>query len=327
MQINPFRGDMLEYVCCDLCGSSDHSIIYSKIDNVTNWEFHVVRCNCGMVFVNPMPLQQYLSVLYPDHYLNEKPLLDSLYEKMTTILPSPVNGNRLLDVGCGRGDFIRYANAKGWNAEGIDFTDWNGAQQQDITITVGDFTRMNKISSSFNVITAWAVMEHVRQPSEYFRKVAELLAPNGKFVFTVPNVASPGMAYSCDEDTPRHLWLFTPNAVQDYLAKNNMKLERHIHDGSIYRAYPFGLVRRGFFSLIGKKNLSCGNYQNKSVALLQNKPIDIYLKSWSKSVVKQLSLSDIVIDALDLALGVLVGQVSKAMNNYGVMTVVATRDS
>jgi 2-polyprenyl-3-methyl-5-hydroxy-6-metoxy-1,4-benzoquinol methylase len=315
---------MYEYVCCDLCGSSNHKILYSKIDYVTNWEFHVVRCDCGMVFVNPMPLQEHLNLLYPHHYLDEKPLLDDLYKRMLNTVPSHVSAHRLLDIGCGSGDFIRYANSKGWVAEGVDFANWI-EKEQDIKITVGEFPLMDIRDSSFDVITAWAVMEHVRKPSQYFEKIGMLLRPNGKFIFTVPNVASPGMSYSCDEDTPRHLWLFTPNAIKEYLEKYGMKLERSIHDGSIYRAYPFGLVRRGYHSLLGRKDLSCKMYQNKSIALLKNKPIDIYFRRWINDVFGQLSLLDIGIDAIDFGLGLLVGSLAKMLRNYGVITVVASK--
>lgn len=316
---------MCEYVPCDLCGSLEHEIIYSKIDHVTNWEFHVVRCSCGMVFVNPMPLQKYLNLLYPGHYLDEKNLLKSLYKKMLQILPSASKGNRLLDIGCGRGDFIWYANQYGWEAEGVDFTDWKNLRKE-IKITVGDFLLIDKGPSSYNVITAWAVMEHVRNPSHYFKRVSQLLKPNGKFVFTVPNVASLGMMYSCDEDTPRHLWLFTPDAVKKYLSCCGMRLERSVHNGSIYRAYPFGLLRLCFYLLLGNSHLNCSTFQNKSVSLLKNKPMDLYFKTWMLEIFERLSLVDIGIDALDLSLGILLGSLSKIIRNYGVITIVAAKD-
>lgn len=313
-----------EYVGCDLCGSLNHEVLYSKIDHVTNWEFHVVRCDCGMVFVNPMPLKEYLSSLYPDHYLHEKPQLDGLYDKMLRTLPSSARGNRLLDIGCGAGDFIRYANARGWAAEGVDFAAWSG-DQTDIKIEVGDFPSMNMATASFDVITAWAVMEHVRNPSLYFQKIGALLKREGQFIFTVPNVASPGMSHSCDEDTPRHLWLFTPTAVTEYLRRYDMKPQCFINDGSIYRAYPFGLLRRFYFRMIGEDSVSCKMYQNKSVALLQNKPMDVYFRQWLSDVFNKLSLYQITIDGMDLALGLLLGTIAKMTKNYGVITVIAVK--
>lgn len=212
---NPSHGGLeikSEFVRCDLCGSEDHEIVYAKIDPVTKWEFYLVRCSCGMAFVNPMPLGESLKLLYPGHYLDEKPGLDSLYQKMISILESVNVGNRLLDIGCGSGEFIRYANERGWDAHGVDFVDW-ATDKNNLKIRVGHLPSMSIPESSFDVVTAWAVMEHVRDPSSYFEKIGILLRKQGKFVFTVPNVSSPGMIYSCDEDTPRHLWLFTPEPV------------------------------------------------------------------------------------------------------------------
>lgn len=324
MRSRPLKDTMCDYASCDLCGSNYQTVLYSKIDHVTDWEFHVVRCDCGMVFVNPMPLQEHLSLLYPDDYLDEKPILNKLYEKMIATLPSPATGNRLLDVGCGSGDFIRYANSRGWEAEGVDFVDW-ADRTSDVRITAGELPLMDIPTASFDVITSWAVMEHVRKPSQYFEKIGMLLRPHGKFVFTVPNAASPGMSCSCDEDTPRHLWLFTPDAVKRYLEKYGMKVERYIHDGSIYRAYPFGMVRRAYWLLLRRKGLSCTMYQNRAVALLQNKPMEIYFMRWIGDVFKQLSIFDIAIDAADLGLGLLVGTAAKFLRNYGVITVVAAK--
>ena len=49
----------MEYVNCDLCGSNDTELQYSKPDDwLKNYEteYSVVKCkNCDLVYVNPRP--------------------------------------------------------------------------------------------------------------------------------------------------------------------------------------------------------------------------------------------------------------------------------
>ncbi len=234
-----------EYVSCDLCGSRDQTLLYSKIDPITGQEFHVVECCCGMAFVNPMPSEHNIPELYSSDYMEGKELLDSRYSRMLDMLPSKASG-QLLDIGCARGDFISRAQRRGWSAEGIDLIRWNKSQHPSIRI--GDFLKMDLPENHCDAITAWAILEHVRRPSLYFGKISTLLKEDGSFVFLVPNFSAFGMRRSCTEDIPRHLWLFTPQSVRSYLEKNGMEVVRIIHDSSIYAAYPFGLLRHLFYS-------------------------------------------------------------------------------
>ena len=314
-----------EYVACDLCGAVDHEVLYSKIDSVTNWTFNVVGCSCGMVFVNPMPDEQSIPLLYRQDYHFEKPLLDSLYKKMIEFLPPSNENSRLLDVGCGTGDFIKHAEQVGWDAEGVDLINW-GQTYGGLKIRIGDLACMDIPEESYDVVTAWAVLEHVRNPSLFFNKISTLMKKDGYFIFTVPNVAAPGIRHSCHEDVPRHLWLFTPGTVEAYLDKNGMKIRSIFHDGKIYRSYPFGLLRYTWHQLIGRKELNCSVYENMSVALLQNRSIGVHFKRWITEVFENVPTGQIALDCLDIALGIIIATYSKIVRNYGVITVVATKE-
>jgi 2-polyprenyl-3-methyl-5-hydroxy-6-metoxy-1,4-benzoquinol methylase len=43
----------------------------------------------------------------------------------------------------------------------------------------------NLKESSFDIVTAWAVFEHLHNPSDYFFEVQKVLKPGGKFIFLV----------------------------------------------------------------------------------------------------------------------------------------------
>ncbi len=312
-----------EYVSCDLCGSDDHELLYSRFDPVTQREYNLVECRCGMAFVNPMPTPESIPRLYPDDYLKDKQDMTPLYSRMMEFLPEVENG-KLLDVGCGRGDFIHHAATFGWQVGGVDLIDWKSPHK--VPIRVGDFLTMSLPEHCYDVVTAWAVLEHVRQPSLFFKRASELVKEGGHFVFVVPNFDAPGMRHACTEDIPRHLHLFTPEAVNAYLAEYGMSAEAIFHTDRLYSSYPFGLLRYAFQRL-RKKETRCSSYENRSVALLRNRQIKGNARAWLAEVYRTLRPVDIAIDALDLCVGVVVANASKIIHNYGVIVVVARRGS
>ena len=129
-----------EIVPCDLCGSDDQDLLYTRLDPITGQEYHLVECNCGMAFVNPMPTAQSIPKLYPADYLKDKQDMTSMYRRMMEFLPDSNQGT-LLDIGCGRGDFIAYAAQSGQQVEGIDLMAWDTSH--DVPIRVGDFLTMD----------------------------------------------------------------------------------------------------------------------------------------------------------------------------------------
>ena len=308
-----------EFVECDLCGSQEQVLLFSKIDPVTHEEFHLVECSCGLAFVNPIPVQESIAYLYPSDYLKDKPHSVALYGRMMRYLPA-ISGRKLLDVGCGRGDFIYFAQQRGWRSEGVDLLDWGNPHS--MSIRIGDFLRMDFPEASYDVITAWALLEHVRCPSAFFGRISSLLDDRGRFIFVVPNFSAPGMRCACAEDIPRHLYMFSPRSVKAYLSKHDMEVERIYHNSDLYTAYPFGLIRY-YLSPVSAAQKNCARYENRSVALLRGREFTSNLLQWIKEVLANVAPLDIIIDAVDLTAGVLLANLSKLMRNYGVMTVVA----
>jgi len=311
-----------KFVRCDLCGSEDQDLLYSKIDPFTGEEFHLVECSCGMAFVNPMPTEESIPFLYPGDYLKDKSLMGSLYRRMMGYLPQTETG-RLLDVGCGRGDFLQFAATQGWEVDGVDLLDWGSPDQ--LPLRVGDFLKMDLPQRSYDAITAWALLEHVRRPSAFFAKVSSLLADDGYFVFVVPNFGAPGMRYSCTDDIPRHLHLFTERAIDAYLHSYGMRVQKVHHSSALYTAYPFGILRHKILRLL-RGETNCSRYENRSVALLRSRQLKGNLVSWLKEVLTTVTPFDMLVDVIDLALAIVIAKVSKLVGNYGVITVIAVPD-
>lgn len=313
----------VEYVPCDLCGSYDHEHLVKKLDPVTGQEFNLVLCGCGMVMVNPAPKPECIKNIYPQDYHENKEKNTRQYNRMLSIVQaSNPPGKRLLDFGCGVGEFMRFAQQRGWECSGADIMKWRDTE--DLNIHVGDIQELDFGDETFDIITAWAVLEHMKTPSIFFERARDLIVEDGKLIFVVPNSRAPGMKITCVEDTPRHLWLFSPETAKKYLNEYGFELQRMEHNSRIYSYYPFGLVR---FALYKKARLSrdCAIYENRSVALLRNRQIKGSLGVWLKEVFHKIEYKEILLDSLDIGVALMISQFAKVIQNYGVITVVATR--
>ena len=103
-----------------------------------------------------------------------------------------------------------------------------------------------------------------------------------------------------------------------------MKVSSVRHDGMFYKSYPFGLLRYHLRRLRGN-GTSCSSHQNKAVYLLRNRQARTNFIPWLSEVFSKLGPVDLMLDATDIALGLVVANISKLIGNYGVITVVATK--
>src|SRR5579862_9350777 len=114
---------------CLICKSARVYYLFSAAD------YRVVRCNdCGLVFLNPQPSDAELSRIYGTGYFirsdtpegrqsvsEMKQATARLYLDQIRRYSGLTNG-RLLEIGCGEGDFLVAAESAGWRVTGIDFS-------------------------------------------------------------------------------------------------------------------------------------------------------------------------------------------------------------
>src|SRR5262245_13656597 len=86
----------------------------------------LVKCvHCGLVYSDPQPLTEVRTKYEADfdiaaHFDPWSPRKRVLFERLLDRLPRPrPGGDRLLDVGCGDGQFLELAQQRGWKGDGI----------------------------------------------------------------------------------------------------------------------------------------------------------------------------------------------------------------
>lgn len=99
------------------------------------------------------------------------------------------NDGLLLDVGCGTGDFLASMRSAGWEVEGTELSKAAASTCADVGLRVSrvELQQLSAPADTFDVITMFNVLEHVRDPIGDLQAAHALLRPGGCLVIQVPN--------------------------------------------------------------------------------------------------------------------------------------------
>lgn len=128
---------------------------------------------------------------------------------------------KLFDIGCGDGRFLHRMQSRGWSVAGVD-PDADAVEtarsRYGLSAHQGELPELKLDRDTFDAVTMNHVLEHVSEPVGLLKETHRILKPGGRLVVVTPNTKSMGHRCfgSCwvNLDPPRHLQLFTPNALQ-----------------------------------------------------------------------------------------------------------------
>lgn len=206
----------LEETACGLCGRRAYRPV-SLIDR-RGRPLRTVMCDvCGLVWTNPRPTDAAVDAYYANDYRQDysgareptrrkivRGLLGAAERRdaCRELLRPPA---RVLDVGCGAGEFVYLLRRAGLDAAGIEpgreFAEFSRRVLQ-VPIEITTVDRAAVSPGSRHVITMFHMLEHVADPARTLAAVAAWLDPaEGRLVVEVPNVNSTVQA-------PRHRFHF-----------------------------------------------------------------------------------------------------------------------
>jgi 2-polyprenyl-3-methyl-5-hydroxy-6-metoxy-1,4-benzoquinol methylase len=136
---------------------------------------------------------------------------------------------RLLDVGCGSGEWLTFMRELGWLVEGVDFDDdaVKVARKDGLEVKCGSLEHQGFPNDNFDVVTLSHVIEHVPDPVETLAECVRILKPGGKLVLFTPNSASLSHNLFKQDwrglEPPRHLHIFSEPSLRQALESVGIK--------------------------------------------------------------------------------------------------------
>lgn len=209
----------------------------------------VYECSdCALLFTPGLLEDFNESLLYEDYYKNETGVGVGRFTsgvefivkafrlfrafKIYTLNPA---GESILDIGCGRGWTLFFLKKY------FGFTRTVGTQisrpafeyaRDSLSLEVygKDLLALDLQESSFDVVTMWHVLEHVKNPEAYIEKIYQVLKPGGRFIVEVPNVGSWTRKFSgkywMGYDIQYHLSFFSEKALSRLLKKYGFEIKK-----------------------------------------------------------------------------------------------------
>jgi 2-polyprenyl-3-methyl-5-hydroxy-6-metoxy-1,4-benzoquinol methylase len=179
---------------CPACGQKegeDYRILYKA-------PHEVLEClNCHLVFINEeltiiepgefgiQYFQKNLKARQRDFETLQAYIQASGPQSMTEKKPM-----KLLDIGCGLGDFLRVASSKGWEPYGVDINKSVIAylqESQELNVEAGNIENGIEFPERcFDIITMFGVIEHLVNPPDAIKECHRMLRPGGILCLQTP---------------------------------------------------------------------------------------------------------------------------------------------
>ena len=211
--------------------------------------------NCESIFLKKPVSTDQLGSYYTDYYLPYRG--SKAWGKFAAFVESDdkkLNKNRvktvrpyfpkskkikLLDVGCGKPDFLealnRYPHIE---SMGVDFVaaDWNSPKYSKLNLMECDW-KIATIDTKFDLITAWHYLEHDYELDKTVDRFYDLLLPGGHVIIEVPMFQ--GVLQKIQKQywqgwhTPRHISLFSFKSWSVLFPSEKWQLVTHKKYGTL----------------------------------------------------------------------------------------------
>jgi len=229
---------------CPWCGSENAQLhIELKDLFLTQETFKILECkDCGLLYTTPRPNKDeigkyYKSEEYYSHQENKTGFIPKVYEKVKSInlknkyyiVTEKAKKGKILDIGCGVGDFLHTMEQRAWEATGVEPSEEAKAiaKKRIKAEVLSSEEQENLADDSFDVITMWHVLEHVDALRWQIQQLYRLCKPGGRIIIALPNYKSyDGQYYKAEwaaYDVPRHLNHFNKETLIKIFEESHLK--------------------------------------------------------------------------------------------------------
>lgn len=247
---------------CDSCGETRFALFLTKNG------YRLLRClNCDLVFLDQVPNDNTLTSLYSrsyfcssladqgfGDYIAMRSSLEARFRQKLRNMSKMVKQGTLLDVGCGPGFFLSVARER-YDVYGVDISPFAvDYAVQELRLRVFQASGLGELfgPETFDIITLWDTVEHLKSPKQILSEIHELLREEGLLVVQTGDVNSFVAKLSGRwwhlYNLPEHLYFFSRDTLANLLTKLGFHVVAIKYE---WTAYSFGYLLERLFRISG----------------------------------------------------------------------------
>jgi len=226
-----------------------------------------------------------------DDYEKELDLCESNFSpwlrEKTTLIASMLEGKKVLEVGCGTGNLIKFLSNSKFDLTGSDFSDiyLNKARKKIPHVKFFKANLLHKESwenfkNSFDSIIASEVVEHIEDDVTALKTIHSLLKPGGILVLDVPCF---NLLYSEFDKKIGHFKRYSRKSISNVVEKSGFRIEKTRYWnllGLFGWLITFKILKKGFEAT---KKIPAGLILGKWLKLESKIPMPIGLTIFVKA--------------------------------------------
>jgi SAM-dependent methyltransferase len=217
---------------CPLCGApADDARPFVK----TAKGYDLYECACGLVYGKEYYGEDEIFSIYDEAYARgyEQPNLVKLIRGYADRFFGARERGRLLEVGCGTGQFLRRLKELGYDVRGIEVGEALAARAKDLDVKVMPFEKMRVPPpvARFDYVVTFHVLEHFVDPVAAVEKIAKMLKPEGVWFNYMPNVRAwrrdvhgPGWIHFDPTNAAEHITFFDEKTIRGLAEKAGLEV-------------------------------------------------------------------------------------------------------
>lgn len=218
----------IDHLRCPVCSNSCLTTLFLKEG------YPVKECDrCGVRFLSPQPDDAKLESIYDADYFLGAPTRVSedrvarmkrataaLYLNSLDRYLKGARG-RILEIGCGRGEFLLEAYVRGFEVSGVEISPSAARIANDRLggerVFTGVLETVDFPKQFFDLVAFADTIEHVRNPMDFLRRVFAIMKPGGMVFVVAPSLDSWSaklMGSHWMEYKTEHLYYFGKRAMR-----------------------------------------------------------------------------------------------------------------